>query len=560
MIWKNWKERTWVFFKGILDKIQHWSVERPKTILFILLFLFFIQGYSSSFFNSVTGDEFAHFPAGLFYWKTGNFEVYCQNPPLVKLLASLPLLISPAVLPKRFIGRWGLGYGFMVLNKEIYHLLFVKGRVMILLLAFMMGWLLFCFASEVFGTKAALFSVFLWTFSPNIMGHSYLVTTDIGASFGVLLALYCLWKYLKNPSYKMALLCGMAFGIAQLTKFSLLILIPAFPILMGLYYIFNKKRMHVRKMSFAIIIIFLAGILMINMVYLFHGSFRHMRDYSFRSRLFKNIQSFCPGWLPLPFPKDYIIGIDTQKYESDKRPVKAYLFGRLSSKGWWYYYIVAFLLKTPIPILIIFFWVICINISKLINGKKDYFFIYILTFIAIYFLFFSASVINLGIRYLLPIYPLILLISGYIFENMNKKKVMLVAILSLWLIINMVMIYPNHLSFYNEFAGGPNNGYKFLADSNIDWGQDLISLKGYMQKHHLDFVYLSHFGLVEPTVYGIKYRPLTSHPINGTIAVSVNHLLGIWGWNKTQKSFKWLEDYKLHDKAGYSIFIYKIKD
>ena len=557
---QNLKKQFLVVSRNIYHTIQTWISYRPRTILFLLLFFFFIQGYSSSYLNSVTGDEFAHFPAGLFYWKTGNFEVYCQNPPLIKLIASFPLLFSDSNLPKRFMGRWGLGKGFMILNKDIYHLLFVRGRTMILLLTILMTWLLFIFASDIFGVRAAIFSVFLLTFSPNIMAYSYLITTDIGASFGILLALYVLWKYLHHSSYKMAVLCGIAFGIAQLTKFSSLILLPAFPILIGLYEVSEEKKIKVTKILSGMIIILLVGVLVINTGYLFHGAFTPMHDYSFHSHGFKAMQSFCPEWLPVPLPKDYMIGLDRQKFESDERPVKAYLFGRLSSKGWWYYYPVAFLFKTPIPILVIFLWVIWLNIIRVVNGKKDFFFIYIMTFIAIYFFFFSISVINLGIRYLLPIYPLILLLSGYLFEKLNHKKIISIAVLSIWLIMNMVMIYPHHLSFYNECAGGPDNGYRFLADSNIDWGQDLIFLKRYMQKHQLDFVYLSHFGLVDPAVYGIQYKSIPSRPTNGTIAISINHLLGIFGWKKDKHSIEWLKNYKSYDKAGHSILIYKITD
>jgi 4-amino-4-deoxy-L-arabinose transferase-like glycosyltransferase len=544
--------------KIILKNIGILIDRKPKIILFILLILFFIQSYTCSFQNSVTADEFAHLPAGLLYWKTGDFKIYYQNPPLIKLLASFPLLFSPAELPNNFRGRWGLGYGFMVKNKDIYHLLFVLGRTVIILLSLLMAWLLFRFAAETLGIKAALFSVFLFTFSPNILAHSYLVTTDIGASLGILAALYTLWRYLNNPSPKMLLLCGMVFGFAQLTKFSSLILVPAFPILMILNYFFGIRKLNLSKMIQAILIVFFVGMLIINSCYLFHGSFKASCEYSFRSSFFSSLASFTPEWLPLPFPKDYLLGLDAQKYESDRRPVPVYLFGELSSRGWWHYFLFAFFLKTPIPILILLLWIIMKYIYNLSKRKKDFFFLYVLTFIAMYMLFFSSSVINLGIRYILPIYPLIFLLSGYVIKEIKLKGKILLFALSAWLIINTIFIYPHHLSFFNEFAGGPNNGYKYLADSNIDWGQDLISLKRYLLKNEIDFVYLSHFGLVEPEVYGIKYKPLPPYPIKGTIAISVNHLLGISAWKKTGESFSWLRAFEPDDHAGYSILIYKL--
>lgn len=546
------------YIKIILKNIDSFIDRKTKILLFLLLMIFFIHCYVSSFKNSVTADEFAHLPAGLLYWKTGDFRIYYQNPPLIKLMASFPLLFSPAQLPNKFQGRWGLGRGFMAKNKDIYHLLFVLGRIIIILLSLFTAFLLFIFASEVLGTKAALFSVFLFTFSPNIIAHSYLVTTDIGASLGILAALYILWKFLYHPSLKLLLLCGIVFGLAQLTKFSGLILIPAFPCLMILDYFFGMKNLNLKKTILSILIIFFIGILIINSCYLFNGSFRPINNYSFRNSSFLSLVSLTPEWLPVPFPKDYLSGLDTQKYESDRRPVPVYLLGNLSSSGWWYYFLLAFFFKTPIPILFLFFWFISVYLYNLIHGKKDFFFLYIFTFIAIYLVFFSLSVINLGVRYILPIYPLIFLLSGYLLKQIGLKGKILLFIISVWLIINTLCIFPHHLSFFNEFAGGPENGYKYLADSNIDWGQDLIFLKQYLDKNKIDSIYLSHFGLVDPEVYGIKYKPLPPYPIKGTIAISVNHLLGISPWKKTGNNFGWLRELEPDDSAGYSIFIYRL--
>jgi hypothetical protein len=149
-------------------------------------------------------------------------------------------------------------------------------------------------------------------------------------------------------------------------------------------------------------------------------------------------------------------------------------------------------------------------------------------------------------------------LCGYVLKEISLTGKILLFGLLVWLAINSLMIFPHHLSFFNEFTGGPTQGYKYLADSNIDWGQDLIFLKQYLVKHNMDFIYLSHFGLVEPAVYGIDYKPLPSYPILGTVAISVNHLLGISAWKKIGESFKWLRELEPDDRVGYSILIYKI--
>ena len=125
-------------------------------------------------------------------------------------------------------------------NRDRYHALFMFGRTVIFLLSLILAYFLFRFANETLGVKSALFSVFLLSFSPNFLAHSYIVGTDVGVSLAILVALYALWKYLDNPSFKNLLICAGVFGVAQLTKFSALILIPAFPLLMTLDYLLRS--------------------------------------------------------------------------------------------------------------------------------------------------------------------------------------------------------------------------------------------------------------------------------------------------------------------------------
>jgi hypothetical protein len=130
-------------------------------------------------------------------------------------------------------------------------------------------------------------------------------------------------------------------------------------------------------------------------------------------------------------------------------------------------------------------------------------------------------------------------------------------------------ISPHYLAYFNEFAGGPANGYRYLVDSNLDWGQDLKGLKQYMDQHGIDRIYLSYFGSDSPQRYGIKYdwlpSPLPENPeplkrvripTKGYVAVSVTDLQGVFPG--TRNMFQWLAPYKPIAKIGYSIFLYRI--
>lgn len=530
--------------------------QRSNTVAVLLLSLFFFQGYTAALNKSVTVDEFAHLPAGLYYLKTKQFDIYHHNPPLVKTLAALPLLFSPAHLPEDIKGRWAFGYAFMMQNTKRYQQLFQAGRTVILMMGVVLALLIFLFAERVFGTKPALLSLFVMAVSPNMLAHANLVTTDVGCALGIFATLFALWEFFQRPSGKMLCICGIVFGMAQLTKFSALVLIPALPLLMGVHWLYGKRNITPVRMLACFAAILTIGIAVINAGYLFKGSFDPIGTYSFRSSFFSSLQRALPSESPLPFPRDYLEGLDAQKYESDVSPVPVYLLGRLSSKGWWYYYPIALMVKTPLPVLILFGWLVGIVFHRRMKMEALYFHVFALTFIALYLFLFSGFVVNLGIRYLLPIFPFVFLLAGSVIHYIDEKQKVLVSVLSVWLAVSALMIYPHHIAYFNEAAGGAGNGHRILADSNLDWGQDLMFLKKYMDRHRLKSVYLSHFGLVEPAIYGIRYQHLPPVPVKGVIAVSVNHLLGISGWKKIEH-LDWLRQRKPDDHAGYSIVIFR---
>jgi hypothetical protein len=271
-------------------------------------------------------------------------------------------------------------------------------------------------------------------------------------------------------------------------------------------------------------------------------------------------QGFLPKNMPLPVPQVYVNGFDTQLFDSEYTQTASYMLGERSYNGWWYYYLVVFVLKTPLPILIMLCWAIVLFTRNIREEKERNVFVYLLTFIVVYFAFFSAKGMCLGVRYLLPIYGPIFLLTGQILKKGARLTKIVMSTLTVWLVVGIIYIFPHHLSFFNLFAGGPENGYKYLANSNADWGQDLISLRDYMDEHGIEQVYLSHFGLVRPEIYGVTYVPIpVDGNFSGTAAISVNHLLGISPWKEIGDSYQWLRQKEISGRAGYSILIYEIE-
>jgi hypothetical protein len=247
----------------------------------------------------------------------------------------------------------------------------------------------------------------------------------------------------------------------------------------------------------------------------------------------------------------------------------AFFHGVHSNLGWWYFYPVVFLLKTPIPILLLFIVATVVGLKYRGISVLDAVLLYLP--IATLFFVFCSSSFSVGIRYLLPIYPFIFVIIGGAASCKVRGVQAFILLMLVWHIGASVSVAPHYLAYFNEIIGGPGNGYKYLVDSNLDWGQDLKGLKRYMLEHKINRVSLSYFGADVPQRYGIEYDWLPSHHLNNPnpgkpvnmlanrfLAISATNLQGVYFDNRDE--FKWLRKYEPIAKIGYSIFVYDLND
>ncbi|HLD61585.1 MAG TPA: hypothetical protein VI998_01285, partial [Patescibacteria group bacterium] len=248
----------------------------------------------------------------------------------------------------------------------------------------------------------------------------------------------------------------------------------------------------------------------------------------------------------------------------------AYLTGHIYETGVWQYFIIAYLVKSPIPLLILLAFSFCV--FAVIRMRKNNFPLagYALIIApAIYWLISIKSSINLGIRHLMPIYPFyVVMIAGailLIIKNSPKKyqifTKIIFAILMIWFLAESAIIYPHHLSYFNELIDGPKNGHQYLLDSNIDWGQDFLRLKEYIKNKNLDSVYLRYFGKIDWNYYGIKgYAVPTTNDVlknglpSGIVIISLTPLFLL-----NHEEFSWLLNYAPSDRIGYSMRVYDFR-
>jgi hypothetical protein len=187
--------------------------------------------------HSITWDEVGHLPAGMSHWLFGRFDLYQVNPPLVRMVASVPVVLSrPEVDWTLFVGfpgirsEWPIGTKLIEDNGERSFWLFTLARWACIPLSLLGAYVSFRWARELYGQTAGFVSLTLWCFSPNILAHAQLITPDVGAAALGVTAAYVFWHWLKSPGWGRALTAGTVLGLAELTKTSWIVLFPLWPI------------------------------------------------------------------------------------------------------------------------------------------------------------------------------------------------------------------------------------------------------------------------------------------------------------------------------------------
>ena len=216
------------------------------------------------------------------------------------------------------------------------------------------------------------------------------------------------------------------------------------------------------------------------------------------------------------------------------------------------------------------------SIYKITYDKRKYYYIFIAIFLLFYIIIAFGSDTNIGNRHILPVYPFVALISAIgVADSLSLKKWRsAIVVLLFWQFIGTILIAPNFISYFNEIVGGPRNGYKYLVDSNVDWGQDLKLLSEYRNKHLSDKFYVSYFGAAVPTKYlqYVYYLPNSNHfigekklnsftiPSGSLVAISVTSLSGVYGLGRIDEEnfLKKLRHLQPIDTIGYSIHIYRM--
>ena len=485
--------------------------------------------------QSLTWDEDDHIFAGYESWKTHDFGLNPEHPPMVKQLATLPLLplhLKVPPLQNRFFKSEAYLDGHDLLfhngpadgNHYSAETLVFRARLPTLFFAIAAALLVFFATREMFNVRAALIALTLFCFDPTLLAFGAYVTTDMAASCTIFATIYALWRYVQRPTPARLVVVGIAAGLALAAKHSTVLLAPMLVLLLAgelaARALAGRRPRDPQQTTLARTALHYATALA---VITFIGVFVLWAFYGFRYAARPAPLTLSPSLAdyvgPLAgiqargilfaarfhlLPESYLYGLaDVRKMAND---MPSFFFGHVYQHGIWYYFPVVFLIKSTLALLIsLALTVFAIARGYLRNPRALWF---LIAPPAFYFTVAMSSHLNIGARHILPVWVFCCVLAGAGLSALiqhNHRWIYPVAVLLIFQIATTLHVSPNYIAYSNEAWGGPTHTYRYLSDSNTDWGQQLLATSAYLRDHHITHCYFAYFvtPFVLPSDYGI---------------------------------------------------------
>lgn len=580
-------------FSAYFSKNEKWLV--PLLVVIIMGFMFIMAFLSSKGAfgdpgDSAIVDEVAHIPAGYTYDKDHDYRLNPEHPPLVKSLAALPLALNKNIKGPESdwswsgIDQWDAGWFMLYHAGNDPKQVLLWSRIPMMLLMICLGLFLFKWTKELFGTTVGLIILTMYAFYPDVLAHGRLVTTDVAAALGYVVVTYYFNKVIVSKwSWKTIIIAALAFAFAQLLKFSAFLLFGIFLIMVIIKAVLDRKDNAGFWTGFkeGFKRYFLVAAFSVLFVWITYIPYVWNTPPSVEHQLIETNLTQDPRTLPLrnfehKFENNavsrglghYLLGIMLVigRVEGGNN---TYILGHLSDKSIPWYFPVAWLLKTPISVILSVWASIGLLIFSWPKSKEDKWNLaIILTPILVYWGFTLKGQLDIGIRHLMPTVPFALLMIGYTYSKFFAGKYKnyaygIVTILVIYMIGSTLYNYPNFISYFNE-ATPKDQRYTRLIDSSLDWGQDLLRLQKYINDNHIDSIKVDYFGGSVPSYYIPQSKGWHAEygPTTGWLAVSATFYQSskLTGQEEGKWSYNWLDKQKPVTIIGGSILVFHITD
>jgi hypothetical protein len=536
--------------------------------------------------ESLTFDEGNHMFAGYMMWHTGDYGLNPEHPPLVKLLATIPMLGRQLWVPplqgRDFKAEAYLdGRDWLARNDGDRNQLVFQMRLSAGLLALAFSIVVFLATRDLFGDWAALVALALVAFDPNILAHSALVTTDIGVSLFFLLSTWAFYRYVRQPSWPRLLFAAFVAGLLLATKHSGILFAPMMLLLIGREVFAAQKGARLRtalRLSGAFCVIVVLGVVVLWSFYGFRFAARPA-GLQMSTTIAQYVEPLGPrtaaivnGMASLHLlPESYLIGMVDVKRVALFYP--AFLFNTNYSHGVWWYFPSVVAIKTTIGLLaFLALALFAIATRKLRWGRE-------LTFLlvpALFYLFIAmVSNMNIGSRHLLPFYAYCFILAGAgaaALAGQSRRWLLVCSVLLAAHILSSLANFPNYMPYANEAWGGAANIHNLLSDASVDWAQQLFQVKAWQDRHPGEECWFAYFAYpeIEPETYGIRCHHLPTLDlywsggaekvppvIEGTILLSAGDLSGCEWPAASLNPFDAFRGMRPSETIDHAVFVYR---
>ncbi len=504
--------------------------------------------------QSFTNDEPEHIVAGLEAWRFGEFKQWHDQPPLARLLFTLPLLKS----------NWSYRYTENQVRPvtpapEVW---LYRTRPVSVFFGVLLLLLIWATARRLFSEQTANFVLALAVLSPELVAHFSLATID-GVGCLCLFASVLQWmRYWRNPTRAQAALLGFLLGCLLLAKFNSP---PLFALTLFLVLVLapGEIRFHPRGLQFRRA----AAVFLIACLVVWGGYFFHVSKVTFADQMVSIHFSGYTKLLQYEMPTlktpitiflpacEWMTGLGMVVFHNMEGH-RSFLLGHYSANGWKLYFPAAILLKWPLLVLVLGFAGVYVVLRHKLPGRRDLLLMSI--FPAVYFLFAITAHINIGVRHVLPLYPFLLLYAGAFAEQIRELRwtKLLLGILLIVQAADIARYAPDYVSYFTVLVK-PANTWQLLSDNNTDWGQGFVALRRFQDEHPNEPIHLAYVGEVDPAFYGIRYTRLKEedHP-TGLVVVSATHLSG--QLLKDHNAYRWLLQYPLKTILNHSLYVFEV--
>jgi hypothetical protein len=524
------------------------------TLIFLLLTAIGVARIAATYRSvAQTSDETPNIGCGMQYLDLGRYDYGAFHPPLARLAIAVgPYLYGAR--SQKMPDRWKEGNA--VLNsapRPAKALTLARmGILPFFVLACTVVWL---WGRRILGEWGGLAPVFLFTNTPPVLAHAGVATMDMAVGAGVCTALYTFWRWVEEPAPRQSAALGVGLALALLSKFSSLLLLPA---CMLAIMAFAWKR-GVRRSWLWLPIAFA----------LVWGTYRfsvgtvteHIaQEAAEQGGLAAKIpQPLLRALEQIPLPAPQILDGIWQVHKHIDGGHTAYLLGKHSFHGWWYFFPVALLVKTPIGLLLL----AAMGIFVALRRASAHALRIPVVLVGVILLINLPTTLNIGVRYMLPLFPLLAITGGIGAVWLWQRARWAVAVLLVWIAISAALAHPDYLAYFDEFAG--SHPERVLVDSDLDWGQDMRRLSEELRRRNVPYLHMACLYTGDDTRLGLPaWDGLEPYqPVTGWVAVSYT-MRENYGWMVSQQrgrndlAFAWLDQHQPVARIGKSILLYHI--